>query len=1279
MKKTFLYAVILGLLMSLTGITSAQTFHLLQGGYDGASFTVTVPMPTVKTQKILNSQYAVLSFEGATHLFREGEPDLPVLSQVIEIPLCSDVKVSVSGVQTKTLSLSELSGLPSGIATQLLPMQPLPSKSDLAPLPFVIDSALYATDSFYAAPEVAWVDRIGVARDRNLAVLRVSPLSYNPVTGEMVLVTSLQVTLTYEGADESATRELHRRYYSPAFSVGNNVMATLPADKTVADAAPLHYLIVAHNSFRGALDEFVAWKQRRGMIVTLAYTGDQGVGTTSTSIADYIKSFYTNATDELPAPTYLLLVGDNEQIPAFQARVTSPSNDHITDLYFVTWDGDNVPDCYRGRFSARTLAELTPQISKTLLYEGYNFTDPSFLGRGVLIAGEDGGYSGDNAYTYADPTMDYVAKTYVTAANGFTDIKYYKNNTSFAPTGVTVTGSSQTNATATALRSTYNQGCGWVNYSAHGSETSWGTPELTTSQVAQMTNNGKPGVFIGNCCLTGSFQEGNCLGESLLRKGNNAGAVAYIGATNSTYWPHDFCWSVGLRTNISGTMNTNYDATHLGMYDRLFHTHGERYTQWNNTLGSMVTSGNMAVEQYGSYALYYWEIYQLFGDPSLIPWLALPSNMPCDAPEVVTVGTTQLVFNTASRAYVALTTADDHELVTAAYADQTTGQVTLALPASITPGSYELAIWAQGYQPLFREMVVIVPAGPYLALSSLTPVSGKVVPGKANVFDAKVVNMGVSASGIDTLSFGGATEGVYSLLPQIVLPSIAPGDTLRLSSAASFYVPDSYTDGSLVKVAAMLQFDTFSTVRVVSLPVVAPMLTVSQVETSSAIISGETVTITCNVTNEGHDNTADLTLSLADIYALAATPASPVHVGVLAPDQSAPLSFTMVMKDSLPHSSIPFSLVASAEGYSSVVEELSFLGEGSAIEDFETGDFTRFNWTHSSNAWEITTSQKHSGTYSARSKSNLSNRLSSTLSIIWTSQVDDSISFWCRVSSEENYDFFRFNIDGSTAYEKSGVNTTWERVSVFVPAGTHVFGFVYAKDWSSSSGSDCVWLDDITLPFSGTPCTFLSDTVCQGVEYAYRDTVLPTDALGTWVYVDTNTTDESITWLALTVAEEPEVTITTSGNLVDGGRIVLMAHGANSYIWSTGDTTATIVVGSADTAVYTVTGFRGGCSGETTVTIAPIVGIDNSQLSTSNAQLSVYPNPTTGLVNVVCPAARRISVVNLMGQVLITLRYVSPDTGSQLSTLNLESLPNGVYFLKVETPDGTMVKKVVKK
>ena len=94
------------------------------------------------------------------------------------------------------------------------------------------------------------------------------------------------------------------------------------------------------------------------------------------------------------------------------------------------------------------MAQLTPQVQKTLMYEQYTFADPSFLDRAVMVAGVDGGTSGDFGYTHADPAMDYAITNYVNGAHGYSEVRYFKNNTSIVPAGVTnvTIGSSNNNA-----------------------------------------------------------------------------------------------------------------------------------------------------------------------------------------------------------------------------------------------------------------------------------------------------------------------------------------------------------------------------------------------------------------------------------------------------------------------------------------------------------------------------------------------------------------------------------------------------------------------------------------------------------------------------------------------------------------------------------------------------------------------------------------------------------------------------------------------------------------
>lgn len=1259
MKRHIL--LILFVLVALcSGRVSAQSLISLHSDYSSTRFEFRCPQVSFGSHNIQGNVFTVASIPGASPSVQIGAPDLPIISEYIEIPVGAEVKVKVSDVQLSSMGPGALDNL-------LAPVQPAPSKSDVGVKPLAFDSLLYATDAFYRHP-AAWVDIVGIARDRRLALLRISPLAYNPVTGELQQITSMTVTITYENADIAATQRLHTLYHSPNFNWGQRIVNSLPSAKEVCLEAPLHYLIVSHQSFRGQLDSFVNWKKRQGFIVTEVYTDDPGVGSTAMSIAQYVKGFYTNATPELPAPTYLLLVGDHAQIPAFSSRCSRPANDHVTDLYYATWtEGDHIPDCYYGRFSARSAAELLPQTEKTIFYESYAFPDDSYLRTAILIAGVDQGYTTDNAYRYADPAMDYAASTYVNSGNGFTDVRYYKNNVSFAPTGVTVTGSSQPSATANVLIRMYNEGCGLVNYSAHGFDDSWSQPNFTAQHASQMTNLNRPSLMIGNCCLSGKFNTTTydaCLGEALLRREGNAGAAAYIGGTNSTYWPHDFCWEVGVRNNISNTMNTTYDAANLGMYDRLFHTHGEAFADWHNTVGAMVAAGNAAVESYdagSNYSHYYWEIYELFGDPSLMPWLSTAADMEVTATSPASIAESHYSVIAVPYAYVALVDPESNTLIAAAYADEN-GDADLQLPADFSVGDYELAVWAQNYKPYFQQVSFVVFSGPYVMVTDIQPSQGKLVPGQATTFDVTIVNVGNAYPSLGLINLSSSNEGLTIAQPEAHFDAIAPGDTQVLSGLWLTYIPEQYVDNSTISLTAVTNYGPGTSTKHFRLHTTSSRLVLVGVETSSDLLSDSSSTITCHVVNQGREATPALSLMLPNLFGFMTEQPSPQIVQALEPGQSAEVAFPITMSSELPVSPLQFVLNATDGNDTFMVDRFHLQAGISLLEDFESGDLTKFSWSTNRYPWVITDVNPYRGNYSLRSYENLSNRSESRLNINWTSLFDDSISFAYKVSSEQDWDFFYFYVDGAEVFSASG-EIEWTRVSVPVTAGSHTFSFSYKKDQFGSEGSDCVWIDDVHLPMVGDSIRFVIDTVCQGTSYEFGNLgELPTDQLGHYSYSDTLATS----YLSLLVTPQPQVHIEVIGTPALGHCLLLKATGASNYVWNTGDSAECIAVCPEEGSHYSVTGYRGGCEGSDQITLLGI-----SQAGEASP-VSVFPNPARGSVTVQADNIRHVWLINLMGQTVMR-----SDVHASRLTIPLKNLPEGVYFIKVETLKSVSTQKLI--
>ena len=78
-----------------------------------------------------------------------------------------------------------------------------------------------------------------------------------------------------------------------------------------------------------------------------------------------------------------------------------------------------------------------------------------------------------------------------------------------------------------------------------------------------------------------------------------------------------------------------------------------------------------------------------------------------------------------------------------------------------------------------------------------------------------------------------------------------------------------------------------------------------------------------------------------------------------------------------------------------------------------------------------------------------------------------------------------------------------------------------------------------------------------------------------------------------------------------------------------------------------------------------------TSIGETTSQVSVYPNPTYGIVNIKAEGMQRVTVVNTMGQVLMT-REINQDE----YTLDLSAFGNGMFMVNVTTSQGTIVKKI---
>lgn len=135
------------------------------------------------------------------------------------------------------------------------------------------------------------------------------------------------------------------------------------------------------------------------------------------------------------------------------------------------------------------------------------------------------------------------------------------------------------------------------------------------------------------------------------------------------------------------------------------------------------------------------------------------------------------------------------------------------------------------------------------------------------------------------------------------------------------------------------------------------------------------------------------------------------------------------------------------------------------IEDWETGDFTSLQWERPGNQykWEITSEGAHSGRYCARSGNYYTKNTESVLQLSVYLNENGTLSYFRKIFSSENSGNFYFYIDGVLKETLSGY-ADWSEYQCEISSGFHVLKFCYTRNSEASKGSDCVWIDDISLP-----------------------------------------------------------------------------------------------------------------------------------------------------------------------------------------------------------------------
>ncbi len=1060
-----------------------NTWQLKSSTFDGMEVKTTMgridDVQTIEVEE--QGSFLSLNIEGYVLQGEIGRPALPCQIKIIEIP---QEAVPVVEILRDKIEITDLSAYrQNGQTMPLYPMQESVSKGAKTLPSFAYNKQVYQMQGYHAH-ELVKIEIMGESRGVRLAKVIVSPVEYDPLQHRLKIHTDLDFEIRFDGADYEATQAKKKRYTSQGFRMAENIGINAAAmqiqqspaatkAKKVENDRPLRYAIVSDPKFKEPLQRFITWKKQQGFDVVEAYTDEANVGKTNESIRTYLKGLYDQASDLVSAPTYVLLVGDEDEIPPFDSKLKMSTSvevpDPITDLYFVEYTGDKLPDAFLGRFSATTVEELTPQIEKTIYMSTLAEEDAAFVDTTLLVAGNDSRFN----LSHLNPPLRYI-QAYATAEEGVKALLFE------AP------ASSTPNVEDEIIRR-ISSGAGLICYTGHGLSNEWCEPQVSTAVLKnKIFNKNKYPMMVGNCCLTGRFNYGRpCLGEELLRQ-SDKGAVVYIGATNNSYFEEDFYWMVGLTKIVSGDKGQyTYQNTGFGAFDAFYHTHGEAFEKWAVTASDMIYYGNMAVEASGSKLNnYYWEIYSVFGDPSYRPYKKKPTPAPIECAKEIAVGMPSLSVMTVPYAQLSLYDADNKVVgVTSAMAD---GQADLPTEG-VKTGNYRLHAGASGYTDSEITIKAVNPEGKFVFVESAKVYDGEEavengIYGKRYALTLKLNNIGTEAVNKIQIKLSSSEKYFVAEEAYTHTLSCAPGETLTLDKKIFFSLSPNVPNHQGVYYRVELTLDdaaepitrTFSFQALASdMRLLSAKLDDSKSANPNNVLDeGETVKVTLRLYNAGSVPARDVKATFASEKHYLILPETAASWGDIAPGDTIEKTFELSAKSGEFRYDV-YTVVCkmNADGREQEAEWASYIGP--VVETFESGNFNFVQWDKKSD-WVISDSVPHGGKYCAASRL-MGDRDTSRLKFTVNVLLDDEVGFYYRTSTEGMNavlgDFLMFLIDGKMQGRWNREND-WTYAHYPVTAGEHTLEWLYVKDASSSAGADRVWIDDVRLPIgSHSPMT----------------------------------------------------------------------------------------------------------------------------------------------------------------------------------------------------------------
>ena len=1028
---------------------------------------------------IQKGPYRLINFDGTMQTAKAGEPSLPYFPTKLLLPP-GEMVVSMEIIRESEQFIEG--------DYQLSPYQPSRPLSSTESPDFYFNSSVYQSTANYPK-EAARTPGTQFMNGFGFAIGAFTPINLIPATGKLSYFSKVTIVV-HTTADTKALDALQNLQPSPAFKLHAQNFADnpdeinqyqIPHDR---DTDQYKLLIITPEQFSDSFSTLTTMYQERGIQSQVTTTETILQNETGMDLQEKIRNYITDQYQN-QGVEFVLLGGDVELVPyrGFYCYVQSgggyQDNGIPSDLYYSALDGnwndngnnlwgepdedDLLPDVAVARFPFNTPDELENMVHKSLFYQ--NFPVTSEL-TNALMAGE---HLYSNPETWGSDYLELLIgersdNGYTTNGipEGYNFQKLYEEIQPWSKYD---------------LMAAINSGKQFVHHVGHASQTY--VAYMTNSDITNANFSGANGIdhnytlLQTHGCDCGAFDANDCILEKMVTIDNFA--VAVMGNSR-------FGWF--------NEGQTEGPAAHLHreMMDALY---GEEMRFLGNAFKESKIQTAPWVEASGQWeeGALRWNFYDLntFGDPAMSVWTDEPVSIDVSYEDEIVIGSASTEVSVLSDG-IPMTeftcSVLKEGILCGTGITNTSGTATIVFDEDITqPGPATLFVAGRNSLPTSFSMQFIPAEGAYVVFSDvqINDESGNnnqladydetimltVTVGNVGLGDAN--NLTVTLSSIDPFVTITDTIENYGNVPS--------GQQATIENGFSVYLHDSIPDQHSIAFTLHCQTETDSWDSGFGITAQAPVLSLGTPvifdatggNNSGSLDPGETDTLAIDASNFGHSDCFNVQISLSATSPHVTINPSSLSLQDLLTNQSKTAGFEITIDENTSVGSlIEFTYLLSSGAYQLVATY--YIPVGLVMEDFETGDFSRFEWQHGGNQpWMVSGADPFAGDFSAKSGA-IGDEQTSELIIELEVLSSDNLTYWRKVSSEADYDYLRFYIDGTMAGEWAG-EYDWDGETYSISSGVHLLKWSYEKDINTSGGADCAWLDNIVFPPTATILT----------------------------------------------------------------------------------------------------------------------------------------------------------------------------------------------------------------